>query len=61
MTSDDPDEAFVKSVEAWIAAKRVWSGNADPSETDKINALFADMKAKFFGLGATRPIQNRTN
>jgi hypothetical protein len=70
MGSDDSDEAYVKSVEAWIKAKRAWNGKADDPnmdretfrrETEKIDALFADMKAKFFGLGAARSIQNRTN
>jgi hypothetical protein len=70
VASEDSDEAFVKSVEAWITAKRAWSEKAnDPNmdretfarETGKVDALFAEMKAKFFGIGATRPIQGRTN
>jgi hypothetical protein len=70
VASEDSAEAFVKSVETWITAKRAWSEKAnDPDmdretfarEAEKLDALFADMKAKFFGIGATRPIQGRTN
>lgn len=70
MASDDSDEVFVKSVEAWITAKRAWNVKADDPnmdrqtfarETGKIDALFADMKAKFFGIGAARSIEHRTN
>jgi hypothetical protein len=60
----------VKSVEAWITAKRAWNKKADDpdadretsrGESERIDALFADMKAKFFGLGAARSIQSGSN